>query len=592
MNRETRNCQNCKNEFVIEPEDFEFYSKIKVPPPTWCPECRMQRRLCFRNERILYKRLENIHNNQVVSSYSSEVMAPIYNQKDWWSDIWDPLAYGKDYDFTKPFFEQFKALARKIPWPALLNWNSVNSDYCSYTTDNKNCYLVFGGDYNEDCSYATHNFYTKESLDLYWVEKCELCYELIYCENCYRLFNSQYCKNCTGSAYLFNCTNCHDCFGCINLKNRSHCILNKQYSKEEYEEKLKELKLGDREHRKKFEKDFEELTLRHPFRYARIFKSVNCTGNNISNSKNCIECFDTYENAEDLKNIVIAGWGLKDARSGSHNGHKSELIYESIIVFDQSSNVRFSVAISTSQHITYSWNCRSSHDLFGCVGLNSKEYCILNKQYSKEEYEKLVPKIIAHMDEFLFTSRSGYAYRFGDFLPPEISLFCYNETLAQEYFPLSKGAALTKGFDWREGESKDSCASLLSAKIPLNIDQVQDSILDETLECAHLGRCNDQCSIAFRIISSELEFYKKNGVPLPTLCPNCRHYERARKRNPFKLWHRKCQCAGQKSSNGVYSNTASHSHSSNPCPTEFETSYAPERPEIIYCEQCYQAEVV
>ena len=151
MNRETRNCQNCKNEFVIEPEDFEFYSKIKVPPPTWCPECRMQRRLCFRNERILYKRLENIHNNQVVSSYSSEVMAPIYNQKDWWSDIWDPLAYGKDYDFTKPFFEQFKALARKIPWPALLNWNSVNSDYCSYTTDNKNCYLVFGGDYNEDC---------------------------------------------------------------------------------------------------------------------------------------------------------------------------------------------------------------------------------------------------------------------------------------------------------------------------------------------------------------------------------------------------------------------------------------------------------
>ena len=45
MSKDTENriCQNCKSEFIIEPEDFNFYEKIKVPAPTWCPECRMIR---------------------------------------------------------------------------------------------------------------------------------------------------------------------------------------------------------------------------------------------------------------------------------------------------------------------------------------------------------------------------------------------------------------------------------------------------------------------------------------------------------------------------------------------------------------------
>jgi len=30
---ETRNCQNCKKDFIIELDDFGFYEKIKVPIP-------------------------------------------------------------------------------------------------------------------------------------------------------------------------------------------------------------------------------------------------------------------------------------------------------------------------------------------------------------------------------------------------------------------------------------------------------------------------------------------------------------------------------------------------------------------------------
>jgi len=108
--------------------------------------------------------------------------------------------------------------------------------------------------------------------------------------------------------------------------------------------------------------------------------------------------------------------------------------------------------------------------------------------------------------------------------------------------------------------------------------------------------CNHQCTTAFRIIPEELQFYRRMNLPLPRLCPNCRHYERLAQRNPLKLWHRSCACGGRKSqapnTKSQYENTAKYQHGEAPCPNEFETTYSPERPEIVYCEQCYQSEVV
>ena len=103
MNSETKICQNCKKNFTIEPEDFIFYDKIKVPPPTWCPECRMVRRMNWRNERTLYKRKCDApgHNEEIISIYHKDSPLKVYDQKYWWSDEWDAMQYGRDYDFSK-----------------------------------------------------------------------------------------------------------------------------------------------------------------------------------------------------------------------------------------------------------------------------------------------------------------------------------------------------------------------------------------------------------------------------------------------------------------------------------------------------------
>ena len=134
-------CQNCKKDFSIESEDFNFYEKIKVPPPTWCPDCRTMRRLQFRNERSLYHFTCGLCNKKGISMYGPDSTFPIYCVNCWYSDKWDERDYGMEYDFQKPFFEQLKDLFQKVPRPNIFHRNIVNGEYANIIGDSKNIYL-------------------------------------------------------------------------------------------------------------------------------------------------------------------------------------------------------------------------------------------------------------------------------------------------------------------------------------------------------------------------------------------------------------------------------------------------------------------
>ncbi len=587
MDRQTKVCQNCKNQFVIEPDDFQFYEKIKVPPPTFCPDCRNQRRMAWRNERTLYKRKCNApgHSEEVISMYAPDSPCAVYDRDYWWSDSWNPLEWGREYDFGRPFFEQFRNLFESVPHIALSNQNAVRTEYGNYLDGNKDCYLIFGGGWNENVRYSNKMMESKDSQDLYVASKNELCYECINCVESYRLLYSMNCKNCTDSQYLYACRSCTNCFGCTNLVSKNYCIFNEQYSKEEYEKKLKEFFLHTRGGREKAARVFRDVYLKSIHRYANMVNSPHSTGDNVNNSKNCKFCFDMYHDAEDSK-YLFSALALKDCYDG--NGiYKNEVSYELVDANIGSSNFA-SMTLYSSDHIQYSLDCHGSSYLFGCIGLRSKKYCILNKQYSKEEYQQILPKIIKHMNEVPFTDGGGRKYGYGEFFPIELSPHAYNETIAQEYYALTKEDAGKKNFAWREDAKKGYEVTVSPENLPETINEVADSVLVDVIGCEHKGKCNEQCTVAFKLIPQELLFYRQMNLPVPRLCSNCRHYVRLKQRNPLRLWHRKCMC-----DYAIYQNTIKHQHHpEGRCPNEFETSYAPERPEIVYCEQCYQAEVV
>jgi len=566
-------CQNCKNSFIIEPEDFLFYEKIKVPPPTFCPECRMQRRLTWRNERNLYKRKCDApgHNEDIISMYSEDVPFPVYDQKFWWSDGWDASDYKVEIDFSRPFLKQWKELFDSVPAISLINLQDVASDYCNLTYQSKNCYLNFASDMNEDTAYLYHSIENKKCFDMLGSRKNENCYELIDCEDCYNSEHLTLSSNCIDSKYCYDCRGCSNCIGCTGLRSAKNCILNIKYSEEEYKNQLISLGLNTVKGKENFEKEFNKILLKHPRKFLNSKHVINSTGNYLNGVKNSKDCFDVEGPMEDSRFVTYGITDIRNVYDGYGVGVNLENSCDILDCGDNVQNAAFCGNLWVGYSNRYCYFIKNSSNCFGCVGIQNKQYCILNRQYTKEQYDELIPKIIKHMDDMPFVDKNGCIYKYGEFFPAEMSPFTYNESIALELFPDAKDAILKKGYSWREKAERNYKIDIKIVDLPENIRGIDESIIGKVIECSHQGKCNQNCTLGFKIIPEELQFYQKMNLLLPRLCPNCRHYERLAERNPLKLWHRKCMKEG--------------------CTNEFETSYAPERPEIIYCESCYQKEV-
>ncbi len=579
---ETRNCQNCKNDFNIEPDDFSFYEKIKVPPPTFCPECRLIRKLARRNERFFHKIVCGKCDKNTISIFGEHSNVEVYCSYCWWADDWDAIEYGEEFDSSKNVFMQIEELFHRVPQMNLngLYQTKVNSEYTHMASWLKNCFMVTYSDYCENVIYGSFINHTKDSVDNLMGAKLELCYETINCSQCYRTLYSIDCESCTDVWFSKNCSGCISCFGCVNLKNKSYYIYNEPYSKKEYEKKLEEVIPKTVSEADAIKDEIVKMSRQFPQKYYHGWRNVDSTGDYLNDSKNAKDCFIGF-NIEDSRYCSFVTGKMTDSYDFINFGQGSSLMYEILQGGDQCQNLRMSQFIITNcQNVDYSYYCIGCSDIFGCVGLRKKQYCIFNKQYTKEDYFKLREIIISHMNENPYVDKQGLIYKYGEFFPIETSVFPYNETTAQEFFPMSKQIALEKGYLWIEPEGKTHKITIKNEDLPKTFDQLKESVLSEIIECRHKGLCAHQCTQAFKIIPEEFEFYRKMKLPLPRSCPNCRHGERTLYRTPMKLHHRQCMC-----------DKDGHEHQGT-CPVEFETSYAPERPEIVYCESCYQKEVI
>ncbi|MDA2935595.1 hypothetical protein MYX06_00030 [Patescibacteria group bacterium AH-259-L05] len=549
------------------------------------------------NQRVLYKGTCDLCQKEIISLFDSNTPFPVYCNACWWSDKWDPIDYGQEYDFSQSFFEQFQELYSKVPWPALqtIEPSLVNSEYCNICSYLKNCYLLFNSDYSEDCVYGTYVERSKQCLDNAMIDLCELCYEGTNIQKCFKTMFSSNCWECVDVYFSRNLRGCQNCFGCINLRNKKYFIFNKSYTKDKYFKELEKFKLGSYETVEQLRKKLQELNLTYPKKYMEGLQSKNVSGDYIFFSKNIFQSFE-IGGAEDCKFCQFLFISpTKDSYDFTMWGGNATQMYECMGCGGGQNNIRFSYECWSDDTMNLEYcmlSKKSCSDLFGCVALGKKSHCILNKQYDEDSFKKLRTKIIQHTREMPYKDKRGRTYTYGEFLSPDFSVFAYNESFVYEHFPLTKKQALEQGYSWKDLKERGYEVTAEPQDLPDHIKDVQDDILKKVIGCQHQGKCNEQCTTAFKIIPQELQFYKKMNLPLPRFCPNCRHYQRLKQRNPLKLWHRECQCAGGKSDNKVYKNAIKHFHGSNHCPNEFETTYSPKRKEIVYCEKCYQQEVV
>ncbi len=544
---EIKVCKNCSGKFEVADLDNSFYKKINVSTPTYCPDCRQQRRLAFRNERNLFKRRCDMCERQIISFFEAGTVFPVYCTECWWTDKWDPLSYGQDFDFSRPFFEQFKELMMKVPKMGMLHLNNENSEYNALLAFSKNTYMSPGSYLMEDCYYVRKSQFCSNCLNSNFLDHCELMVYSVNCNSCYNCSNLVNCRNCTDSQYLENCSSCQSCFMCSDVSNKKYCFKNKQYSEEEYS-KIVQDKLAMS--RGQLLTEFREFVKTIPKKYQNQINCENSSGDYLQNCKNALDCYDCFE-VEDSR-YLIESVGVKDSMDLSMHDKEVELCYELSSGGDSSYNVKFSFCPCTSKNCDYLYNCFNLQDCFGCDSIHLKlKNCILNKQYSEDDYKQLRTKIVQHMGE------SG---EWGEFFPIELSLYPYNLTLAQDYYPLTEEQAFAKGFKWKKKDTAHYREE--TGSLPDQIRDVPDSIIKEVLVCRH-------CTKNYQVISQELSLSRKLNQPVSKYCSDCRQLELMSFKNPRKLWKRNCS----------------------KCTAEIESTYSLKRQERVYCEKCYLAEV-
>jgi len=493
-------CKTCQADFEVTPEDMDFYDKVSpvfngvkqlVPPPINCPTCRYQRRLMFINEFYLYSESCALCSKHMLSQIDPSSGRKSFCRDCWTGDGHDPLDYGRDFDFNRPFFEQFKELLDVVPFSGqYVSGTLENSDYVQCAGSLKNCYLIMHADHNEDCYYGYGIKHCTNCVDGYYNFRSELCYDSTDCHDCYGLTHCQDCSNTRTSAFLYDCIGCTDCFASTGLRNKQFYFENKQLTETEYKAKMATIDLASHSQYQAWVQRLDELKLAAPHKEYHGYNIEASSGDYLINCKNVTKSFDC-EDVENGKFCIQTVTGAKDVYDIYQFGFNLELSYQCVLAGEGVYHALFCSMVNTSvADVYYSILLESCKDCFGCTNLDRKQYCILNKQYTKEEYEALVPRIIEHMQQ---------TAEWGQFFPPELSPFSYNRCDAIEFIT----------------------------------DDVPDDILNWAIVCEVSGK-------PFKLTAQELRFYRDHRLPIPRRMWLERFRGRLAKRNPRAMHQREC----------------------------------------------------
>jgi len=546
----TKVCVDCNEEFTIDSGDLVLYEKVGIELPVLCYFCRVKLHLSFWLFGKFRKGKSDLSGKSLITVLPEKSRYPIYTLNEWHSDKWNALDYGMDYDESQPFLKQLQNLQEKIPHPHQNGSKNTGCDWCDDVWSSKNCYLSRSMLDCEDLLYSYRNLRVKNSIDVTICFDAEKCYDSGDCHNSYKLFYSRHSRDCIDSYFLYDCRNCQNCFMCWNLRNKSYCIENVQYTKEAYEEKLKSFSLDSYKSVQSLKRHFEEVAQTEVVHRENFnIKAYNSSGNYLIDVKDCKNC-NTINESEDCRNCMR---GTKLKSSIDLSGCWGSELLGNCCGCANSYAMKYSIW-SPSRYSEYLDLCIECEYCFGCVGLKKKKYCILNKQYTKEEYQKLRGEIIEDMKK-----RGEY----GQFLPYSMSAGPFNFSTSFFYFPETKKQDILKLGGFWEDVDESHIEGMPTSELPDSITDVPDTIITQALICPETGW-------RFNVAQNELSFYKENNIPLPRHHFDVRTKHRLKYLTILKSYPYKC----------FY------------CKKDINAYYLPEWGyKKIACEECYKQNI-
>lgn len=546
----TRTCSETGDQFSITQRDIEMYRSLGVPLPTLSPRARLRRLRAAVGGLDLFKRTD-LNGNTLISMFDPESTVPILSSEEWHADTFDAMKYGRAFQSGTSFFDQWLALSNAVPRPAMIqDGQSENSPWALYSTSTKNGYFTYGGMANADISYADFCVAVERSADVSLTYRSNHCYDSVLLNECSNVHFSERCEGCSNVVFSLGCRNCTDCFGCTNLRNKQHCFLNEQLTAEDYTKRLAEIDLTDAAVVEAWRKTIRESVWKQAYRKAGTINQseeafgddlVNCKqveGISMHSSERVYHSF-TLTNVKDTIDLAL-GFELERCVNlvNTLKGYENKMVN----MCDSCVDVEYSELLTSCQHC------------FGCIGLKNKQFCILNVQYTEEEYWPLVDQIKSEM------LSSG---EYGQFFPYRVSPWAYNTSHANALFPLEAEDVEALPARWYLFAAERSTNALPITDLPTTLHATTDAVLTNSYQCPVSGR-------AFRIVKPELELHRSLGVALPRLHPTVRRTQRAEQLFAPVLHERTCA----------------------DCKTRLMTRIPAEHAADVVCELCYEKRVL
>ena len=404
------------------------------------------------------------------------------------------------------FLEQFSVLFASHTKAAVSHvWSNENADYCNTCFGTKNAYLSFVSGFNtQNIFYSTQTWENVQNVfnsSLVTNGSSNVYYSRVI-NNSYNVFYSQYMYNCSDMWFCSSCIWCHHCIDCEWLENMSYCIGNKQYTQNIFEDMKREYTP-------------EKFSILHWSTFAKKglnFSCGDCVWSWLYRCNNLIDGYNAMHYA-DSKNVVFSDgltW-VKNYYDCIDTGTNSNDFY-AICQWGEDSNHCYMCNFVSLWcfNVFYSIHMESCSFCLGCIGLKNKQFCILNKQYTKEERYAKVDEIFSAMEQ------EGTLW---EFFPASMNPFYFNDTAAYLIDPSFTKEEVTKLWYLRRDEP-------VKVDIPEGVDVVQVSELGE-YESLNSDRSRhidptiltkiiiDEQGNYYKIVNMEYDFLMKHGLPLP-----------------------------------------------------------------------------
>lgn len=550
-----RICPISGEKWMLTQKEIDLYKRFNVSPSKYSPLTRMK---LINGYFAIFDVWYNKHaetGKPMISTTHPSTGIKVLSDEEWFTK--DCIDRGLEIKSDISIFDQIHELMLSVPLAASYNYVPAENSIAFISLGDQNSYFVLACK-SKHCFYSMNAYDAEDSAEVALANNVRNCYNIVHSARLYDCKFARESYDCIDCSFVFDCRNSEHCFGAVNQRNKKYIFFNEQLTKQEWEEKVQAIDLSSYKVRQEYERRFKELMKEAVWPENFNVHSDDSTGEYIDNSTNVQNSFNVVKGSRNLDyTSYVVSTPCNDCYYVSGLFGSSDSYYG--IGVGQSSGAKFTLSVCMNCiDVEYCSSCYDCENCFGCVGLRRKKFCILNTQYTEEEYWKKLDEIKSTM-----LDRGEY----GDMPSMKFSTQYWNGSGATVLFGATKEECLKLGAIDVEPGADGAEGAAIDPKVIRSIEAIPDKIdADNKKDQIGVPFMDEVFGRRFAYLAPELDLYEKLKIASPRKHPTARMHDLYQEMN--SALREVVQCAA--------------------CEKEIEIAQNTHYPDRkIYCKPCY-----